>query len=184
MKTPVQLIERAIFKIRGHNVMIDADLAALYEVPTKALNQAVSRNASRFPSDFMFRLNKEERMELVTNCDRLKRLKHSSAMPRVFTEQGIAMLSSVLSSERAIQVNIQIMRTFSQLRRLLSTHKDLKKKIEAMESKYDENFQIVFEAIKQLLEPERHPGKKLDLQLKKSRNLTRNRSPYHQTAWC
>lgn len=92
--------------------MVDADLAALYDVPTKVLNQAVNRNAKRFPPDFMYRLNKEETAELVTNCDRLRRLKHSSAMPRVFTEQGVAMLSSVLRSERAIQVNIQIMRAF------------------------------------------------------------------------
>ena len=109
MKAPVELIERAIFIIRGHKVLIDADLALLYKVPTKALNQAVSRNESRFPADFMFRLTKEEKLELVTNCDRLQRLKHSSAMPRAFTEQGVAMLSSVLNSERAIQVDIQIM---------------------------------------------------------------------------
>jgi hypothetical protein len=89
MKTPVELIQRAIFVIRGHKVMIDADLALLYKVPTKVLNQAVGRNASRFPADFMFRLTKEEKLELVTNCDRLQRLKHSSVMPRAFTEQGI-----------------------------------------------------------------------------------------------
>ena len=100
-------IEKAILLIRGKKVMVDADLAALYDIPTKLLNQAVSRNAKRFPPDFMFRLNKEETMELVTNCDRLRRLKHSSTMPRVFTEQGVAMLSSVLRSECAIQVNIK-----------------------------------------------------------------------------
>ena len=86
MKTPAQLIERTILVIRGHKVMIDADLALLYNVPTKVLNQAVSRNESRFPADFMFRLTKREKLELVTNCDRLLRLKHSSAMPRAFTE--------------------------------------------------------------------------------------------------
>ena len=166
MKMPAELIQRSIFVIRGHKVMIDAELALLYKVPTKVLNQAVGRNSSRFPADFMFRLTKEEKLELVTNCDRLLRLKHSSAMPRAFTEQGIAMLSSVLRSERAIQVNIQIMRAFTQLRQLLSTHKDLKKKIEAMEEKYDENFRIVFEAIKQLLEPPEKPKKKIGYTVK------------------
>jgi len=117
----IERIEKAIFLIRGQKIMVDADLAALYDVPTKVLNQAVSRNAKRFPPDFMFRLNKEETAELVTNCDRLRRLKHSSAMPRVFTEQGVAMLSSVLRSERAIQVNIQIMRAFTQLRHSFDT---------------------------------------------------------------
>lgn len=102
----VEQIERAILLIRGHKVMIDADLAALYGVPTKALNQAVTRNEQRFPADFMFHLTKEEKDELVTNCDRLERLKHSSALPRVFTEQGVAMLSSVLNSDRAVGVKI------------------------------------------------------------------------------
>ncbi|PQP33783.1 DNA-binding protein, partial [Desulfobacteraceae bacterium SEEP-SAG9] len=115
-------------------------------------NQAVTRNVKRFPLDFMFRLTKMEKDELVTNCDRLRQLKHSSALPRAFTEQGVAMLSSVLKSERAIEVNIEIMRAFSRLRQMLSTHKGLKKKIELMEKKYDENFKIVFEALKQLLD--------------------------------
>jgi len=114
----------------------------------------------------MFRLTKAEKQELVTNCDRLDRLKHSSALPRVFTEQGVAMLSSVLRSERAIQVNIQIMRTFTKLRLMLSTHKELKKKIESMEKKYDENFKIIFEAIKQLLEIDEKPKKKIGFTVK------------------
>ena len=158
---PDERIEKTILLIRGQKVIIDADLAELYRVTTKALNQAVTRNNQRFPPDFMFRLTKSEKQELVTNCDRLDRLKHSSALPRVFTEQGVAMLSSVLRSERAIQVNIQIMRAFTQLRKMLSTHKDLKRKIESMEKKYDENFQIVFEAIKQLIETDEKPKKKI-----------------------
>ena len=104
----VEAIAGKTFLNRGMKVMLDADLAELYGVTTKALNQAVTRNEQRFPSDFMFRLTKEEKQELVTNCDRLNRLKHSSALPRVFTEQGVAMLSSVLRSERAIRVNIQV----------------------------------------------------------------------------
>jgi len=158
---PDERIEKTILLIRGQRVIIDADLAELYGVTTKALNQAVTRNDQRFPPDFMFRLTQAEKLEMVTNCDRLNRLKHSSALPRVFTEQGVAMLSSVLKSERAIQVNIQIMRTFTQLRKMLSTHEDLKQKIEAMEKKYDQQFQVVFEAIKQLLSEEDKPKKKI-----------------------
>jgi len=108
MIIPVEHIEKTILLIRGQKVIIDADLAELYGVNTKALNQSVTRNEQGFPSDFMFRLTKTEKQELVTNCDRLDRLKHSSALPRVFTEQGVAMMSSVLRSERAIQINIQI----------------------------------------------------------------------------
>jgi uncharacterized protein Yka (UPF0111/DUF47 family) len=107
----------------------------------------------------MFRLTKAEKQELVTNCDRLDRLKHSSVLPRVFTEQGVAMLSSVLKSDRAIQVNIQIMRTFTKLRQMLSTNAELKQKVEAMEKKYDQQFQVVFEAIKQLINEESKPKK-------------------------
>ena len=103
---PAERIEQSILLIRGQKVMLDADLATLYEVPTKALNQAVKRNERRFPPDFMFRLNKREKNELVTNCDRFHSLKHSSILPRAFTEQGVAMLSSVLNSERANEVNI------------------------------------------------------------------------------
>jgi len=108
MIIPVEHIEKTILLIRGQKVIIDADLVELYGVNTKALNQSVTRNEQRFPSDFMFSLTKTEKQELVTNCDRLDRLKHSSALPRVFTEQGVAMMSGVLRSERAIQINIQI----------------------------------------------------------------------------
>ena len=163
---PVERIEKTILLIRDQKVIIDTDLAELYGVTTKALNQSVTRNEQRFPSDFMFRLTKTEKQELVTNCDRLDRLKHSSALPRVFTEQGVAMLSSVLKSDRAIKVNIQIMRTFTKLRQMLSTNAELKQKVEAMEKKYDEQFQIVFEAIKQLLSEEDKPKKKIGYTVK------------------
>ena len=109
---PEETIQSKILLIRGKKVMLDRDLAALYEVPTKALNQAVKRNSERFPEMFMFRLRKSEKEELVTICDRFKSLKHSTSLPSAFTEQGVAMLSSVLSSKRAIKVNIQIMITF------------------------------------------------------------------------
>jgi len=166
MMIPVERIEKAIFLIRGMKVMIDADLASLYGVPTKVLNQAVTRNIKRFPLDFMFRLTKMEKDELVTNCDRLQHLKHSSALPRAFTEQGVAMLSSVLNSERAIDVNIEIMRAFSKLRQMISTHEELKKKIESMEKKYDENFKIVFEALKQLLDTDDKPKRRIGFTVK------------------
>jgi hypothetical protein len=142
--------------------MIDRDLAALYEVETRVLKQAVKRNIIRFPEDFMFVLTKQEFEDwrshsVISNSDRMG-LRYA---PMVFTEQGVAMLSSVLNSERAVQVNIQIMRTFSKLRRMLADHADLKRKIEDMEKKYDEHFRIVFEALKKLLIEDEKPKRKI-----------------------
>ena len=150
---PVEIITARIFILRGKSVMLDRDLAELYNVTTKVLNQAVKRNIKRFPVDFMFQLSKPEKLELVTICDRFRALKHSTTEPYAFTEQGVAMLSSVLNSERAVMVNIQIMRAFTKLRRMILTNQDLRRKIEEMEKKYDKQFAIVFEAIKQLLQP-------------------------------
>lgn len=136
------------------------DLAELYGVETKALNQAVKRNRERFPDDFMFRLLLNEKEALVTNCDRFSMLKHSSSMPYAFTEQGVAMLSSVLNSARAIEVNIAIMRAFVKLRELLMTHKELAQKIDDLERKYqmhEADIQVIFQAIKKLLEPPDEP---------------------------
>jgi len=149
----VEVLATKILFIRGKRVLLDRDLAYLYHVSTKALNQAVKRNIERFPEDFMFQLTKVEKEEVVTICDHLKALKFSPQLPYAFTEQGIAMLSSVLNSDRAIKVNIQIMRAFVQLRKMLLTNADLRRKIEEMEKKYDQQFAIVFEAIKRLLEP-------------------------------
>jgi hypothetical protein len=115
--------------------------------------QAVKRNITRFPEDFMLQLSKAERNELVTNCDRFKTLKHSTVAPYAFTEQGVAMLSSVLNSELAVQVNIAIMRAFVKLREMLTTHKELRQKIEELEKKYDSQFRVVFDAIRQLMTP-------------------------------
>ena len=156
-----EIIENRIFLIRGHKVMVDRDLAQLYGVQTKVLNQAVKRNEQRFPADFMFTLTKEESRQLVTNCDRFKTLKHSSSFPRVFTEQGVAMLSTVLNSERAIQVNIEIMRTFVRLREILTAHRNLARKLEEMERKYDVQFRAVFDAIRQLMHKEKRPKQKI-----------------------
>jgi hypothetical protein len=134
--------------------MLDADLAVLYCVPTKALNQAVKRNRDRFPSDFMFQLTTKEKKEVVTICDHLRSLKYSPALPYAFTEQGIAMLSSVLRSKRAVQVNIEIMRAFVRLRRMIASHAELAKRLDDLEKKYDAQFRVVFDAIRQLMAPE------------------------------
>ena len=155
-----EVIEQKIYLIRGHKVMLDSDLAELYGVPTKVLLQAVKRNAARFPSDFMFQLNNQEVLALRSQIVTLKkgRGQHRKYIPYVFTEQGVAMLSSVLKSERAIQVNIAIMRSFVKIREMLSAHKDLARKLEEMEKKYDAQFKIVFDAIRELMRP---PEKKM-----------------------
>jgi len=153
---PVERIENKIYLIRGQKVMLDRDLAELYNVKTKALNQAVKRNSERFPEDFMFSLTREEILRMsqfVTSYSGSGKsdIKFSKNV-NAFTEQGIAMLSSVLRSKRAVQVNIAIMRAFVKLRQILSGHKELRNKIETMEKKYDQQFRIIFDAIKALLE--------------------------------
>lgn len=150
---PVEIIEQRIFLIRGEKVMIDRDLAELYGVATKVLNQAVRRNKDRFPENFMFQLTKEERDEVVTNCDHLADLRFSYQMPYAFTEHGVAMLSSVLKSKRAIQVNIQIMNTFVTLRRMLADNKALSLRLDELERKYDAQFKVVFDALRKLITP-------------------------------
>jgi len=167
---PVERIERSILLIRGQKVMLDRDLAYLYGVPTKVLNQTVKRHIDRFPDDFMFQLTMEEarvwweqvravhlRSQIVT----LERGQHIKYRPYAFTEHGILMLSSVLNSKRAIQVNIEIMRMFIRLRRILASHSELARKLDALEKKYDAQFKIVFDAIRQLMAPpEPEPPKK------------------------
>ena len=150
---PSERIEKRIFLFRGQRVMLDTDLAELYRVTTKRLNERVRRNIKRFPSDFMFQLTKEEEESLRSQIATLKggRGQHRKYQPYVFTEQGVAMLSSVLNSERAVQVNIEIMRAFVRLRELMSTHKDLARKLETLEKKYDAQFKVVFDAIRQLM---------------------------------
>jgi hypothetical protein len=148
----IEVIVSKILIIRGKRVMLDKDLAGLYEVRTKNLNKAVKRNIERFPEDFMFQLTKEEVESLRFQFGTSKRGGRRYS-PYVFTQEGVAMLSSVLNSPRAVQVNIQIMRAFVRLRRMILTNVDLKRKVEEMESKYDKQFAIVFKAIKQLLEP-------------------------------
>lgn len=147
-----EVIATKIFVIRGKRAMLDSDLAILYGVKTKRLNEQVMRNKKRFPEDFMFQLTEEEANFLRSHFATSKR-GGRRYFPYVFTQEGVAMLSSVLNSERAIMVNIQIMRAFTQFRRLLLTHKDLRRKIEEMEKKYDAQFKVVFDALKKLLEP-------------------------------
>jgi len=167
MTLPVGRVETHILTIRGHRVILDADLAEMYEVPTKALNQAVKRNAERFPEDFMFRLTAEEadslRSQSVALDTNLKSQSVTSrwggrrrSTPNAFTEQGVAMLSSVLQSPRAVQVNIAIMRAFVALRRAVASSAVLSRRLEELERKHavhDDRFRIVFEAIRELMGP-------------------------------
>ena len=158
---PTERIEQRILLIRGQKVMLDADLAELYGVATKAFNQAVRRNISRFPADFMFRLSRREldilRSQFVTSSSWGGR----RYVPFAFTEQGVAMLSSVLRSERAVQVNIAIMRAFVKLREMLSSHRDLARKLDEMEMKYDAQFKVVFDAIRELMSPKMPPRRRI-----------------------
>jgi uncharacterized protein Yka (UPF0111/DUF47 family) len=157
----LQIIQNKIFEVRGHRVMLDFHLAELYNVKTKVLKQAVKRNIQRFPSDFMFELDKEEFHQLVTTCDQFpETLKHSSVSPMVFTEQGVAMLSTVLRSQTAIDVNISIMRAFVLMRQMVIGYDELLKRIEELEESTDVQFSEIYQALTQLLsKPDPKPRK-------------------------
>jgi hypothetical protein len=161
-------IQNLIYFIRGQKVMLDYELADLYGVPTKALKQAVKRNLDRFPSDFMFEFTKDEfadlRSQIVTSSS--SQWGGPRYAPMAFTEQGVAMLSNVLRSKRAVQVNIETMRTFVKLRQMLATHKDLDRKLTALETKYDKQFRVVFDAIRALMKEEEKPKKKIGFEIK------------------
>lgn len=160
---PVEVIERKIYLIRGEKVMLDSDLAELYGVPTKRLNEQVRRNPKRFPPDFMFQLN-EKKFESLRSHFATSSSQHGGRryLPYVFTEQGVAMLSSVLNSERAMLVNVEIMRTFVKLRQMVASHAELSRKFDALEKKYDAQFKVVFDAIRQLMvEPQRKPRRRI-----------------------
>lgn len=162
----VEMIEKKIYLLRGQKVMLDSDLAALYEVETRALIQAVKRNISRFPSDFMFQLDFQDVAALRSQIVTLKkgRGEHRKYAPYAFTESGVAMLSSVLSSERAVQVNIAIMRVFVKLREMISTNKELAHKLGQLERKierHDEEIKTIFNAIRQLMTPPEKPKRKI-----------------------
>ena len=156
-------VERQIYLVRGHKVMFDSDLAALYGVSTKRLNEQVKRNIERFPDDFMFQLTVKElniwRSQIATSNPNAKMAVRYR--PHVFTELGVAMLSSVLHSDQAIQVNIGIMRTFTKLRSLIGSHADILRRLNKLEAEYDENFRVVFDAIERILSTPEPPRKRI-----------------------
>lgn len=160
---PLERITGAIVLLRGHRVLLDSDLATLYGVPVKVLNQAVRRNRARFPADFMFELSSEEASALRSQIVTLKagRGAHRKYRPYAFTEQGVAMLSSVLRSPRAVRVNIEIMRAFVQLRQMLESNAELAQKLDALEKRHDAQFKVVFQAIRELVEPPAAPSKRI-----------------------
>ena len=157
---PIERIEERIFLIRGQKVMLDADLAVLYGVTTKQLNQQVKRNKKRFPKDFAFQLTKSEKEEVVTKCDHLYKLKFSPVLPFAFTEHGAIMAASVINSQQAAEVSIFVVRAFVKLRQALANYKELAHKLDELERKYDAHdvqIKAVFEAIKQLMSPTKKP---------------------------
>lgn len=159
----VGTIQHRILLVRGEKVIVDADLAEFYGVSTKVLNQAVRRNKDRFPEDFMFQLNKNEKIEVVTNCDHLERLKYSPVNPLVFTEHGALMAASILNSKRAVEVSLYIVRAFVALRRAVSEHKELSRRMARLERKlsdHDEKIVAIIKVIKELVEPKAIPKKR------------------------
>jgi hypothetical protein len=157
---PLEIVERKIFLLRGQKVMLSPHLAELYEVEPRALIQAVKRNPDSFPEDFMFQLDRAEFANLKSQIVISSWGGSRRAAPYAFTEQGVAMLSSVLKSKRAIRVNVAIMRAFVQLRQILTANKDLARKLEALEQKYDKQFKVVFDFIRQLMPPDRRAAKR------------------------
>ncbi len=174
---PLERIERAILVLRGHKVMLDSDLATLYAVETKVLNQAISRNIERFPEDFMFQLTEAGAAFLRSQTVTLKtgRGQHRKYLPFAFTEQGVAMLSSVLRSPRAVRVNIEIMRAFVRLREMIATNKDLARRLDELEKKYDAQFKVVFDAIRQLMAPPQKAQRSIGFRVEEARPIYRVR---------
>jgi hypothetical protein len=150
---PSDVIAGRIVVVRGRKILIDADLATLYSVSTKRLNQQVKRNRKRFPTDFVFQLTRAERDEVVANCDHLARLRFSSTMPYGFTEHGALMASSVLNTPRAVEVGLYVVRAFVSLRDALVKHRDIERRLNALEARYDRQFKSVFDAIRELMRP-------------------------------
>ena len=165
----VENIAQIILMIRGQKVILAADLAKVYGVTTKRLNQQIKRNRERFPEDFMFQLTAEEKNEVVANCDHLSNLKFSPALPYAFTEHGALMAASVLNSERAIETSVFVVRAFVQLRHMLSAHRDLERRLDALEQRYDKQFRVVFDAIRALMKPPEKPEKKIGFEVKEGK---------------
>lgn len=169
---PVERVEKTILLTRSQKVILDADLARLYGVTTKRLNEQVKRNRDRFPADFMFQLSAEEKAEVVANCDHLSNLKFSKALPFAFTERGAIMAASVLNTPRAIEASIFVVRAFVSLRQMLATHKQLALKLRELERKiegHDESIQAIFEAIQQLMTPPERTQRKIGFEIKEQR---------------
>ncbi len=161
---PIERIEKNILLIRGKKVMIDTDLAELYGVPTKRLNEQVRRNKKRFPKDFMFQLTKKEKAEVVAKCDHLSQLKFSSSLPYAFTEHGAVMIASVLNSPKAIEASLLVVRAFVRLREILTTHKELAQKLRELElivESHSEQIIALFDAINQLIQPPDKPKRRI-----------------------
>jgi ORF6N domain len=146
-------LDGRILLLRGQRVMLDADLAEVYGVTTARLNEQVRRNLGRFPADFMFQLSPKEKSEVIANCDHLRKLKYSPTRPYAFTEHGAVMLASVLNSTRAVETSVQIVRAFVRLREAIGAHRDLARKLEVLERKYDGQFKVVFEALREIMAP-------------------------------
>ena len=163
MTVPMERVEDRILTIRGHRVMVDTDLAEVYGVPTKALNQAIKRNAERFPEDFMFQLSREEADSLRSQTVTLNTVRgqHRKYLPYVFTEHGVIMAASVLNSPRAIEASVYVVRAFVKMREVLATHKELSRRLDEMEGKYDRHFKVVFDAIRALMEPPKIPRRRI-----------------------
>ena len=149
---PTEKIDRAILVVRGRKVMLDSDLANIYGVKTSRLNEQVKRNKGRFPNDFMFQLTTNEKQEVIAKCDHLKKLKFSPTNPYAFTEHGTIMLASILNTPTAIETSVLIVRVFVKLREILSDHKELERKLLKLESKYDNQFKLIFNAIRELMQ--------------------------------
>ena len=172
LPVPIEQIQQSILLIRGKKVMLDTDLARLYGVPTKRLNEQVKRNRDRFPQDFMFQLSAEEKTEVVAKCDHLASLKFSPTHPYAFTEHGAIMLAAVLNTPRAIEVSVFVVRAFVKLREILTTHKALAHKLAELESKietHDEAIRSLVSAIRQLMAPPAAGQKKIGFQLREKR---------------
>jgi len=179
---PDEIIMNKIIILRGGKVMIDRDLAELYGVTTKRLNEQVKRNKKRFPEDFMFQLTEEEKAEVVAKCNHLKVLKYSPSLPFAFTEHGAVMLASILNSETAIEVNIQVIRVFTKIREMVLTNKDILLQLEKIEKKltnHDEDISLIFKYLKQLLNTPQPPRRKIGF-----KNMMKRRFFYPQPVAC
>jgi ORF6N domain len=165
----VDRIDRAILLIRGEKVMLDSDLASIYGVTTKRLNEQVKRNLRRFPSDFMFQLTETEKTEVVAKCDHLARIKFSPYLPYAFTEHGALMLANVLNSEKAVQASVHVVRAFVRLRNMLVANPELARKLQALERKYDAQFRVLFEAIRELMAPPEEKRKEIGFRVQRER---------------